>query len=72
MVALQEEEILVEDTEPTDEDEPQSIRYEIMSFPTDFTVKVMYEKCNPAIRSARHSRLPASVCVESSAGKPSH
>ena len=44
MVTLQEEEILVEDTEPTDEDEPQSIRYEIMSFPTDFTVKVMYEK----------------------------
>lgn len=44
MVVLQEEEILVEDTEPTDEDEPQSIRYEIMSFPTDFTVKVMYEK----------------------------
>ena len=44
MVASQEEEILVEDTEPTDEDEPQSIRYEIMSFPTDFTVKVMHEK----------------------------
>ena len=44
MVILQAEEILVEDTEPTDEDEPQSIRYEIMSFPTDFTVKVMYEK----------------------------
>lgn len=44
MATLQEEEILVEDTEPTDEDEPQSIRYEIMSFPTDFTVKVMYEK----------------------------
>ena len=43
MVTLQEE-IIVEDTEPTDEDEPQSIRYDIMSFPTDFTVKVMYEK----------------------------
>ena len=44
MIALQEEEILVEETEPTEEDEPQNIRYEISSYPTDFTVKVMYEK----------------------------
>ena len=44
MLFLPETEILIEETEQTDEDEPQSIRYEIMSFPTDFTVKVMYEK----------------------------
>ena len=44
MVALQEEELLIEETEPTDDDEPQNIRYEITSFPTDFTVRVMYEK----------------------------
>ena len=44
MVTLQDEELLIEETEPTDDDEPQNIRYEITSFPTDFTVKVMYEK----------------------------
>ena len=44
MVALQDEELLIEETEPTDDDEPQNIRYEITSFPSDFTVKVMYEK----------------------------
>ena len=44
MVALQEEDLLIEETEPTDDDEPQNIRYEITSFPTDFTVEVMYEK----------------------------
>ena len=44
MVTLQDEEILIEETEPNDDDEPQNIRYEITSFPTDFTVKVMYEK----------------------------
>ena len=43
MVTL-EEDLQIEDTEPTDDDEPQNIRYEIASFPTDFTVKVMYEK----------------------------
>ncbi len=44
MVVLEEEELLIEDTEPTDDDEPQNIRYEITSYPSDFTVKVMYEK----------------------------
>jgi hypothetical protein len=44
MVALQEEELQIEETEPTDDDEPQNIRYEITSFPTDFTVQVMYDK----------------------------
>ncbi len=44
MVTSQEEEFLIEQTEPTDDDGPQNIRYEIASFPTDFTVKVMYEK----------------------------
>ncbi len=44
MADLQEEELLIDDTEPTDDDESQNIRYEIASFPTDFTVKVMYEK----------------------------
>lgn len=44
MVALPAEEILIEETEPADDDEPQNIRYEIMSYPTDYTVKVLYEK----------------------------
>ena len=45
MVVLQEEEeFLVEETEPTDDDEAQEMRYEILTFPTDFTVQVMYEK----------------------------
>ena len=44
MVALEEEDLLIEETEPTDDDESQNIRFEIASFPTDFTVKVMYEK----------------------------
>ena len=44
MVTLQEEELLIEDTETDDDNEPQNIKYEIASFPTDFTVKVMYQK----------------------------
>ena len=44
MDALPAEEILVEETEPTDEEEPRTNRYEIMSYPTDYTVKVLYEK----------------------------
>ena len=44
MAAFQEEELLIEPTESNDDDEPQNIRYEITSFPTDFTVEVMYEK----------------------------
>lgn len=44
MVTLREKELLIEQTEPTDDDEPQNIRYDITSFPTDFTVKGMYEK----------------------------
>ncbi len=38
------EELLVEETELNDDEEAQDIRYEISTFPTDFTVKVMYEK----------------------------
>lgn len=44
MVALPAEEILIDETEIADDDEPQSVRYEIMSYPTDYTVKVIYEK----------------------------
>ena len=44
MVAVHSEEILIDETELTDDDEPQNIRYEIMSYPTDYTVKVLYEK----------------------------
>ena len=44
MVAIHEEELLIEDTEPTDDDEPQHIRFDIASFPTDFTVQVMFDK----------------------------
>lgn len=38
------DELLVEETELTDDDEPQNVRYDIMSFPTDFTVQVMFQK----------------------------
>ena len=44
MIATVEEDFLVEETELTDDDESQNIRYEITSYPTDFTVRVMYEK----------------------------
>ena len=44
MAVLHEDELLIEETEPTDDDEPQNIRYEITSYPTDFTVKALYEK----------------------------
>ena len=44
MVAVREDEWLVEETEISDDEEPQHVRYDIASFPTDFTVKVMYEK----------------------------
>lgn len=44
MVAVHEDELLVEETELSDDEEPQNVRYEIASFPTDFTVRVMYEK----------------------------
>jgi hypothetical protein len=38
------EELLIERTGPSEETEPTPVRYEISSYPTDFTVKVMYEK----------------------------
>ena len=44
MDVMLEDELLVDQTEPTDDEEPQSIRYDIASYPTDFTVEVMYEK----------------------------
>ena len=44
MVVSTEEELVVEETEPTDDDEAQEVRYEITSYPTDFTVRGMYEK----------------------------
>lgn len=44
MVSDAESDIVVEDTEPTDDEAPSDIRYEINSFPADFTVKVMYDK----------------------------
>lgn len=44
MIDQQDEDLLIEETEPTDDDEPQNVRYDIMSFPTDFTVEVMFEK----------------------------
>ncbi len=44
MMSSIEEELDVEETELTDDDEPQDIRYEILSYPTDFSVRVMYEK----------------------------
>ena len=44
MVVSQEDELLIEETDLSEDDEPQDVRYEISSYPTDFTVKVMYEK----------------------------
>ena len=44
MVTSAPEELLVEETEIDDDEESQDVRYEISTFPTDFTVKVMYEK----------------------------
>lgn len=39
-----ESEIPIEETEPTDDEAPSDGRFEISSFPADFTVRVMYEK----------------------------
>ena len=39
-----EEELLVEETEPSDDEEGQDIRYDIMPYPADYTVKGLYEK----------------------------
>ena len=44
MDLMLEDELLVEQTEPTDDEESLNIRYDIASYPTDFTVEVMYEK----------------------------
>ena len=44
MVTFVSEELLVEETEQDDDTESQDVRYEISTFPTDFTVKVMFEK----------------------------
>jgi hypothetical protein len=39
-----EDELLIDETELSDDDEPQNIRYEITSYPADYTLKVLYEK----------------------------
>lgn len=38
------EELLVEETELSDDDAPQNIRYDIMPYPADYTLRVIYEK----------------------------
>ena len=38
------EELLVEETELAEDDEPQNIRYSIMPYPADYTLRVIYEK----------------------------
>lgn len=38
------EELPVEETELSDDDEPQNIRYDIMPYPADYTLRVIYEK----------------------------
>lgn len=38
------EELLVEETELAEDDEPQNIRYDIMPYPADYTLRVIYEK----------------------------
>ena len=37
------EELLVEETELSDDDEPQNIRYDIMPYPADYTLRMIYE-----------------------------
>ena len=39
-----EEELLIEETELSDDDETQDIRYDIMTYPADYTAKGLYEK----------------------------
>ena len=39
-----EEELLVEETETSEDDEPQNIRYDIMPYPADYTVKGLHEQ----------------------------
>ena len=39
-----EEELLIEEPELSDDDETQDIRYDIMTYPADYTVKGLYEK----------------------------
>ena len=39
-----EEELLIEETELSDDDEAQDIRYEIMAYPADYTLQVLYDK----------------------------
>lgn len=43
MVSI-EQELLVEETESSEDEEPQDIRYDIMPYPADYTVKGLYEK----------------------------
>ena len=38
------EDLPIEETEPSDEDEGQDIRFDIMPYPADYTVKGLYEK----------------------------
>ena len=38
------EELLVEETESSEDEEPQEVRYDIMPYPADYTVKGLYEK----------------------------
>ena len=44
MVAVSTEKWAVHDEAALDDDEPQCIQYDIASYPTDFTVQVLYEK----------------------------
>ena len=44
MVTASPEELDIEETELDEDEEPRDLRYEITSFPADYTLKVMYEK----------------------------
>ncbi|MDE2844225.1 MAG: DUF262 domain-containing protein [Chloroflexota bacterium] len=44
MVMAEEEELLVEETEPSDDEEVQDVRYDIMPYPADYTLKGLYDK----------------------------
>ena len=44
VVATPESELNIENTESSDDDAPDNVRYEIAAYPTDFTIRVIYDK----------------------------
>ena len=44
MATMLENELVIEDTEQSDDDMPDNVRYDIAAYPTDFTIRVLYDK----------------------------